>query len=75
MQVHANFLKHIAFGHIKDLCNHADCHYSLDCFSMTKSNFFLLNLDLIFLTLTNGLQSIYHIFQSVIKLYFQRVLC
>lgn len=40
MQVHANFLKLIAFGHIKDLCNHADCHYSLDCFSMTKSNFF-----------------------------------
>lgn len=39
MQVHADFFKLTAFGHVQDLCNHGDYHYSLDCFSMTKSNF------------------------------------
>lgn len=39
MQLHADFLKLTAFGHIKDLCNHGDYRFSLDCFLVTKSNF------------------------------------
>ena len=54
------FLKLIAFGQIKDLCNRV-LPYSHHCFSITKSNFcFDLGFDP--LAFVNGLQDINYIF-------------